>query len=318
MSHSSAHAIALVIPDRKLDQLQHQLQTLLPGVPVWIYPQIPDPAAVGFAVVWKQPAGSIASMPNIRALQSFGAGVDSILSDASLPDLPLARIVDPDLAKSMVNYVDTMLNFYRLRLELFAKQQREQLWKPKSVRPIQHVCVLGLGELGSAVALSLVAKGYQVSGWSQQPKGLAGVRCVAKQTEPAPDAALQAALGDADAIVCLLPLTPDTENLLNAQRLSYCKPGAVLINVARGALVDDDALLAALDTGHLSAACLDVFRQEPLPSAHPFWLHPAITITPHISAVTNAATAVVQIADNYQRTMADLPLQHQVDRQRGY
>ncbi len=314
----SAHTIALVIPDRKLDQLQQQLQALLPGVPVWIYPHIPDPQAVSFAVVWKQPAGSIASMPNIRALQSFGAGVDSILSDATLPDLPLARIVDPDLARSMVNYVHTMLNFYRLRLDLFAKQQRDAVWKPKSIRPIQQVCVLGLGELGSAVALSLLEQGYQVSGWSQSAKHLPGVRCFAKQQEPSEDAALQAAMAQADAIICLLPLTDDTENLLNATRLGYCKPGAVLINVARGALVDDAALLQALDKGQLSAACLDVFRQEPLPAEHPFWQHPAITITPHISAVTNAATAVAQIVDNYQRTMANLPLLHQVDRQRGY
>lgn len=318
MTDHSAHAIALVIPDRKLDLLQSQLQNLLPGVPVWIYPDIPEPQAVSFAVVWKQPTGSIASMPNIRALQSFGAGVDSILSDDSLPDLPLARIVDPDLASSMVQYVETMLNYYRLRLELFAKQQRDAQWKPKSIRPIAHVCVLGLGELGSAVALSLAAQGYQVTGWSMSPKDLLGVQCFAKHNEAIPDAALQAALSHADAIVCLLPLTDETENLINATRLAYCKPGAVLINVARGGLVDDDALLAALDQGMLSAACLDVFRQEPLPQDHLFWRHPAVTITPHISAVTNAVTAVTQIAENYQRVMAGLPLMHQVNRKRGY
>lgn len=315
---TTPHAIALVIPDRKLDQLQQQLSALLPDVPVWIYPDIANPEAVAFAVVWKQPPGSIAGMPNIKALQSFGAGVDNILSDLTLPLLPLARIVDPDLATSMVNYVDTMVRYYRLRLDLFAAQQQQGWWKPKSVRQLHHVCVLGLGELGSAVARHFQQQGYTVSGWSYHQKQIDGVACYTKNSEITPDSALQAALRDADVVVCLLPHTPDTDNLLNGTRLGYCKPGAVLINVARGAILDDEALLHALDSQALSAACLDVFRQEPLPKDHPFWRHPAITITPHISAVTNAATAVAQIAENYRRTMANQPLLYQVDIQRGY
>ncbi len=315
---TTPQAIALVIPDRKLEQLQQQLSALLPDVPVWIYPEIPNPEAVAFAVVWKQPPGSLASMPNLKALQSFGAGVDNILSDLTLPHLPLARIVDPDLASSMVNYVDTMVRYYRLRLDLFATQQQQGLWKPKSARRLQHICVLGLGELGGAVARHFLQQGYTVSGWSYHQKHIDGVRCYAKHTETTPDSALQAALQDADVVVCLLPHTPETDNLLNATRLGYCKTGAVLINVARGAILDDEALLHALDRQALSAACLDVFRQEPLPAAHPFWQHPAITLTPHISAVTNATTAVAQIAENYQRAMANQPLLHPVDVSRGY
>lgn len=315
---TTPQAIALVIPDRKLEQLQQQLTALLPNVPVWIYPDIPDPAAVAFAVVWKQPPGSIATLPNLKALQSFGAGVDNILADPTLPALPLARIVDPDLASSMVNYVDTMLRYYRLRLDLFAAQQHQQLWKPKSVRQLRHICVLGLGELGGAVARHFQQQGFTVSGWSNRFKQIDGVRCYAKECDTTPDAALKASLQDADVVVCLLPHTPETDNLFNATRLAYCKTGAVLINVARGAIVDDAALLEALDRQQLSAACLDVFRQEPLPPEHPFWRHPAITITPHISAVTNAATAVAQIAENYRRTMANQVLLHQVDSGRGY
>lgn len=305
-------AIALIIPDRKLDALHQALTEALPEVPIWIYPEIPDPAQVQFAVVWRQPAGSVASLPQLRALQSFGAGVDNILADASLPNLPLARIVDPDLTASMIRYVDTMLGYYRLRLEQFSAQQAQAVWKPKSVRSISTVTVLGLGELGLAVAQHLAAQGIQVNGWSRSAKHIEGIHCFSGE------AGLEQALSHADVVVVLLPLTPETENLLDARRLGYCKPTAVLINVARGALIDDQALLQQLNEDRLAAACLDVFRQEPLPSDHPFWQHPRIQITPHISAVTNAATAVSQIAENYRRVMQGLPLLHQVDRQRGY
>ena len=119
-------------------------------------------------------------------------------------------------------------------------------------------------------------------------------------------------------VICLLPLTPDTTNFLNTERLSVFKQGAILVNVARGALVDDAALLAALDSGQLQAACLDVFRQEPLPVADPYWQHPAVLVTPHCSAVTNVDTAIHQIVENYQRTLNGLPLKHLVNRERGY
>jgi glyoxylate/hydroxypyruvate reductase A len=227
-------------------------------------------------------------------------------------DLPLARIVDPHLTASMLEYLDTVLNYYRLRFDEFAKNQQQQLWKARSPRNIQQITVLGLGELGSTAARHFAAKGYRVSGWSASPHQLDGVQCFAGASQFA------AAVEQADLLICLLPLTAATENLLDETRLAQLKSGAILVNVARGAIVDDQALLAALQTGQLLAACLDVFRTEPLPASHPFWTAPGILLTPHISAVTNADTAVAQIAENYRRVQAGLPLLNQVDRIRGY
>lgn len=305
-------SIALVIPDRKLDALVEKLSALLPGVLIQQWPDYSAPEQVQMAVVWKQPHGSLAALSNLKSLQSFGAGVDSIVSDPTLPDLPLSRIVDPALASSMVNYLAGIVLHYQLRLDLFKQQQQQHLWKPKSPRSIQQICVLGLGELGQAAAHYFLQQGYQVSGWSRSLKQLEAIQCYAGE------AGFKEAVSDADLVICLLPLTPDTNNFLNTVRLSAFKQGAILINVARGAIVEDAALLAALDSGQLQAACLDVFRQEPLPAADPYWQHPAVLVTPHCSAVTNVDTAIHQIVENYQRTLNGLPLKHLVNRERGY
>ena len=305
-------SIALVIPDRKLDALVEKLSALLPGVLIQQWPNYSAPEKVQMAVVWKQPHGSLAALSNLKSLQSFGAGVDSIVSDPTLPYVPLSRIVDPALASSMVNYLAGIVLHYQLRLDLFQCQQQQQLWKPKSPRSIQQICVLGLGELGQAATSHFQQQGYRVSGWSRNLKQLVGVQCYAG------DAGFKQAVAGADVVICLLPLTPDTNNFLNTERLSAFKQGAILVNVARGAIVDDAALLAALDSGQLQAACLDVFRQEPLPASDPYWQHPAVLVTPHCSAVTNVDTAIHQIVENYQRTLNGLPLKHLVNRERGY
>ena len=305
-------SLALIIPDRKLDDLQQRLTQALPDSRIEIWPDISDASAVGFAVVWKQPPGSLAALPNLKAIQCFGAGVDAILSDSTLPALPIARIVDPTLTQTMVRYLDSVVNHYRLRLDLFIAQQQQQLWQAKSPRRFQHICLLGLGELGSAAASHFAAMGYQVSGWSRTAKQLEGIQCFSAEAE------LTAAVAQADIVICLLPLTPATESLLDAEFFSQLKAGAIFINVARGAIVDDEALLAALNSGQLQAACLDVFRQEPLPAQHPFWQHPAILITPHVSAVTNVSTVVAQIADNYRRSQRGELMANLVDINKGY
>ncbi|MDX3774370.1 glyoxylate/hydroxypyruvate reductase A [Chromatiaceae bacterium AAb-1] len=305
-------SIALIIPDRKLDDLQQRLQQALPDVLIEIWPDITAPQQVEFAVVWKHAHGCLSAFPELKAIQSFGAGVDNILADPHLPDVPLSRIVDPELAAAMVAYLDGVVSYYKLRLDLFRQQQQQQLWKPRANRKIKHITVLGLGELGAAVAQHFQQAGYQVSGWARSARTLPGITCYHQQEQFA------AAVADADVVICLLPLTVETENLLNDEAFSAFKTGGILINVARGAIVDDQALLRALAAGKLEAACLDVFRQEPLAAEHLFWQHPAILITPHISAVTNVATVVAQIAENYSLSIKGLPLLHRVNYQRGY
>lgn len=305
-------SLALIIPDRKLDDLQQRLALALADTRIEIWPDIAKPEEVEFAVVWKQPHGSLAALPNLKAIQCFGAGVDAILADPTLPALPIARIVDPGLTQTMVRYLDGVISYYRLRLDFFSVSQQQALWQPKSPRRIAHICVLGLGELGAAAAAHFAALGCSVSGWARKPKALPHVRCYSGTEE------LSSAVAGADIVICLLPLTAATENMLAADFFNRLTPGAIFINVARGAIVDDDALLAALDSGQVQAACLDVFRQEPLPAEHPFWQHPAILITPHVSAVTNVATVVEQIADNYRRSQGGEPLRNPVDMARGY
>lgn len=305
-------SIALVIPDRKLDSLVEKLNALLPDVLIQQWPDYCAPEQVQMAVVWKQPQGSLAALSNLKSLQSFGAGVDSIVSDPTLPDLPLSRIVDPALASSMVNYLAGVVLHYQLRLDLFQRQQQQQLWKAKSPRVIKHISVLGLGELGQAAAQYFLQQGYQVSGWSRSLKQLEGVHCYEGEV------GFKQAVADADVVICLVPLTAQTTNFLNTERFAAFKQGAIFINVARGAIVDDAALLAALDAGQLEAACLDVFREEPLPATDAYWRHPAVLLTPHCSAVTNVDTAIHQIVENYQRTINGLPLKHLVNRERGY
>lgn len=305
-------SIALIIPDRKLEDLKLKLQQLLPDTTIAVWPEIAEPESITFAVVWKHPHGCLASFPALKMLQSFGAGVDSILADPQLPDIPLCRIVDPALNMAMIRYLDGVVAYYRLRLDVFAQQQRGQQWKAKSPRKLQTITVLGLGELGSAVAEHFRQQGYQVTAWSRTEKKRQGIRCFYSMAQ------LNDALSDADIVICLLPFTAQTENLLNQYTFSMFKPGAILINVARGAIVDDEALLQALDNQQLQAACLDVFRQEPLPADHAYWRHPAVMVTPHISAVTNVDTAIQQIAENYLRCQEGEPLLNQVCRHNGY
>jgi len=304
--------IALIIPDRKLDDLQQRLQQALPETRIEIWPELSEPTAVTFAVLWKQPAGAVAALPGLKALQSFGAGVDGILADTSLPKLPLARIVDPALTEAMLLYLSGIESYYRLRLDRFVSNQQHKQWLPRSPRKLKTLCVLGLGELGTATALHFLQQGYKVCGWARSQHSLPGVSCYAGPEQ------LPIALADADLVICLLPLTTQTENLVNTAVFSMMKLGVIFINVARGAIVEDNALLAALDSGRVQAACLDVFRQEPLPAEHPFWSHPAILVTPHSSAVTRVDTVVAQIAENYRRSKQNLTLLNEVDWQQGY
>jgi glyoxylate/hydroxypyruvate reductase A len=316
-------SILINIPGRPLDKLITRLKQDIPENEIEVWPNVKHPDKVEFALVWKHQHGSLNAYKNLKAISSFGAGVDSIISDPELPNVPIARIVDPDLAINMAQYVLTMIQHHKLRLHQFNQQQQEQIWKPKSVRKANKVGILGLGQLGAKTAEVLLNAGFEVSGWSRSLKELDNVNCYAG------DDGFNAVITEADYLVCLLPLTDKTENILNAAVFSKMKSTAVLINVARGEHVVDEDLIAALTPTNEHAhdlqtqqqidfAYLDVFRQEPLPEQHPFWQSEQIQITPHISAVTNVETAVSQIVENYFLQKQKKDIINQIDKSSEY
>lgn len=259
------------------------------------------------------PAVDFSSFSRAKGVLSLWAGVESILPNPTLR-LPLARMVDDGLRQGMVEWAVGHALRHHLGLDARVAQQ-DGIWRsdaPKLATD-RPVSVLGLGELGLAVAVALAALGFPVTGWSRTPR-----------TEPrllrtlSGGEELEAALDGAEIVVLLLPLTPDTEEIMDARRLALPARGFFLLNPGRGRLIDDGALLAALDEGQVGHATLDVFRQEPLPPDHPFWAHPRVTVSPHIAAETRPASAARVIAENLRRGEAGEPLLHLVNRDAGY
>ena len=271
------------------------------------------PAMVDYII--HGPGGGISDFTpfnRAKAVLNLWAGVEAIAGNPTLT-IPLARMVDTGLTQGMREWVCGHVLRHHLGVDAHILGQDGQ-WR-KTLPPLapdRPVTILGLGELGRDCALALAGLGFTVTGWSRTAHSLPGIRCLHG------DDGLSKALSGAQIVVTLVPLTPQTENLLNAARLALLAPGAVLINPGRGALIDDAALLDALDNGHLGHATLDVFRIEPLPGEHPFWAHPQITVTPHIAAETRPESAAKVIAENIRRSEAGEPLLHLVDRTRGY
>ena len=249
---------------------------------------------------------------NAKAVLNLWAGVEEVVSNETLTQ-PLARMVDPGLTAGMVEYCVGHVMRHHLGIDLDLTRQ-DGAWQPR-VPPLareRRVTILGLGELGAAVGTALTALGFPVTGWSRSPKALAEITCLSG------DEGLRDALGAADILILLLPLTAETDGLLNATRMAQLPEGAVLLNPGRGPIVSDPALLVSLEKGRIAHATLDVFREEPLPKDHPFWHHPQITVTPHIASATRPSTASCVIAENIRRGEAGEPFLHLVDRTRGY
>lgn len=247
-----------------------------------------------------------------KAVLSLWAGVERIVGNASLTQ-PLCRMVDPGLTEAMVEWVTAHTLRHHLGLDRYTHNPGH-IWDP-ACPPLardRKVAMLGIGALGEACARSLMALNFTVQGWSRSAKSLPGIPCHHRAE------GLKAVLEGADFVVTLLPRTAETENILNAQSMAMMKRGAVILNPGRGALIDDAALLAALDSGQIGHATLDVFRVEPLPQDHPFWAHPRVTVTPHIAADTRPDTSAEVIVENIRRGEAGLPFLHVVDRVRGY
>ena len=270
------------------------------------------------AVVANPAPGALAGLPRLALVQSLWAGVEKLLADDSLPaDVPLARMVDPAMSAAMAETaLWAVLSLHRGFFD-YAAQQASNRWQPQPQRPANEVAVLvlGLGAMGSAVATRLAAQGYRVNAWRTAARGRALSHAVAVHVGMA---ALSALLPASDIVVNLLPLTAATRGLLDARLFAAMPKGGALVNLARGAHVVDEDLLAALDSGQVDRAVLDVFAIEPLPPEHRYWHHPRVTLLPHVAALTDVRSAAAVVAANLQALVACAPIAHCVDRARGY
>nr|WP_315496058.1 glyoxylate/hydroxypyruvate reductase A [uncultured Rhodoferax sp.] len=288
------------------------LQSALPGASVTLWE--PGAPQADFAVVWKPPQQLLDEQSGLKAIFNTGAGVDALMK-LNLPQgVPVIRLDDAGMSVQMAEYVCHAIIRHFRELDGYEADMGQGKWsfrKPRS-RVDYPVGVLGLGVLGERVAKAVAQFDFPVNGWSRSPKAVPGIQSFAGEDQ------LDAFLAASRFVVCLLPLTPDTENLLNAQRLAKIRPGGYVINVARGAHVVDADLLAAIASGHLAGATLDVFRVEPLPQGHAFWNHPKITVTPHTSARTLRSESIAQIASKIGALQRGDAVAGRVDAARGY
>lgn len=311
-------SIALIITDRDLTTLSSGLQKRLPNVNIQCWPNITEPEKVTFIVAWQPPKQldekSIwQQFPHLKAISSLGAGCDSLLGDTSLPsNITITRIVDRGLAEQMAEYVLATILSLKRRLYDYFKQQQKQQWQPLRKIKGKKVAVLGIGEIGHKVATTLIACGYEVSGWSRSQKQHDLYATFYGKQQ------LAQAVKDVDFVVSTLPLTLETHYLLNNEFFKLLNNKTWLINVGRGEVLNENDLLLALANNDLQGAVLDVFSTEPLVKGHPFWQHKNIIITPHISAITDQTTVIEQLANNYQLLTDNKPLKNVVDRQKGY
>jgi glyoxylate/hydroxypyruvate reductase A len=271
--------------------------------------------ACDYAVLWNPAPDLLAQLAGVKAVFLMGAGADALLKFGdALPDVPIVRLGDAGMAVQMAEYVAYATLRYFRRFDEYEEQARHGLWSPLAPYAKEDftIGVMGLGRLGLRVAETMRSFGFPVRGWSRTAKQVPGVECFAGMES------LNAFLSGTRVLVSLLPLTPETSNLLDRRRLATLPKGAYLINVARGAQVAEPDLLTLIRSGHIEGATLDVFRNEPLPAPHPFWDEPRITITPHISALTIRGEAVRQIIDKIAAFEAGQPVADVIDRTLGY
>ena len=305
--------VALLSRSADMRPLQALFAERAPGMPCFVWP---DERALGaeVAVCWDPPRGIYASMPNLRLVHSVAAGVDNLVEDQDLRGLPLCRVVDPQQAQGMLQYVLWSTLFFHRRFDQARSSQAHTHWARLIPIPTQEfrIGVMGLGEIGNHVALGLAEFGYPVSGWKRTQAELEGIDTFAGNAQ------LPAFLADLQLLVCLLPLTAQTRGLLNRQTFEALPQGASLVHCGRGPQLVEPDLLAALDSGHLNGAVLDVFSVEPLPGESTLWHHPRVVVTPHMATSPVFDVSVRQVLDNVSRLEAGLELTGCVDPIRGY
>lgn len=285
-----------------------------PDIDFRVWPNAGDLAQVEYLIAWDVPAPFVASLPNLKVVFSSGAGVDHIDFSAVPAHIPIVRMVEPGIVNGMIEYVTMSVLALHRDLFDYARLQAQGAWRQIEVHPAsaRTVGVMGLGVLGRVVLERLGTFGFHLCGWNRSQKEISGVSCYAGEDS------LDLFLARCDILVCLLPLTAATRGILNPRVFGALPRGASVINVGRGAHLDNQALIEALDSGQISWAILDVVDSEPLPESHPLWRHPRIVITPHVASMTQPATAAAVSLENLRRHQRGEPLPHVIDRTRGY
>lgn len=285
-----------------------------PDLEFRIWPDIGDADAVRYLVAWMLPPDLGTLLPKLEVLFSAGAGVDQ-LDLATIPaHLPIVRMVEPGIIGGMVEYVAMAVLMLHRDMPAYGEQQRRAHWQQIRVWPAarRRVGVMGLGVLGRAALAALAPFGFELAGWSRSRHTVEGVTCYAGAAE------LDAFLARTDILVALMALTPETRGMLDAALFTRLPKGAAIVNVGRGGHLVEPDLLAALDSGQLSAAILDVMQTEPLPADDRLWRHPRIVLTPHVASMTQPETAARTLIENIRRHRAGQPMVGLIDRSRGY
>ncbi len=298
---------------------KQQLEILTPDHPIIVWPGDEPLDGVKYALAWNSPPGVLARCANLEVIFSLGAGVDHLISDPDLPDIPIVRIVDPNLTMRMTEYVVFHVLLHHRRFHDYDRAQKAKKWEilyqpgANEVR----VGVMGMGALGSDAACRLRDLGFQVAGWSNSYKDFPGIESFAGTDQ------LTAFLNRTDILVVLLPHTPETDSILNKKLFAALArdgagQGPILINAGRGKLQIDDEIVTALDENVLHAASLDVFEEEPLPGDSALWEHERVTLTPHIASESDNRALTKYIAEQIERHEAGLALENVIDNTKGY
>lgn len=305
-------SLILIAPKRDMKPWKQTFQEVDPSLKVEIYPDISDKDEVEAGVLWHHPMGALNEFPNLKWVSSLGAGVDHILKDKSIAEgIRVTRILDQGIGNQIARMIVTMLADFEKNVFHYLEDKKNKTWNPSLEVTKLKIGIMGMGEIGKKVADVLSMLGYSVSGLSFSGKAYKDIN-IYDITQ------LDSFLESNNTFVCLLPFTEQTKNLINKDFFDKIPEGSYIMNLARGQILNEDALIQAIASKRVRKAYLDVFETEPLPGEHPFWQVPEIIITPHISGITDVHTAVKQIVSNYHTFESSGNLQFEIDRIKGY